>query len=306
MSDRFKFGFNSQSKAKPFTVDPNFDLKSSMRSMLQLSPIVGAPYNAEDVYYGIKEGDYIKAGLGGLGLLGFGGIIAPPAASGYARATMPLRNTQVNIEATSPNMLQMADDTPLGRNLSDIRYNAALENARSKGMPMADAPVTKTQGVWVDPVSKTEEFNRVYSQNVGRLSGSPIQENQALQSYAESMGGDLGQWGVGAGRFSPIPFNLNKDAANAVLYPKVSSSDIIEAGRKVNPLGGVVSGTPQGGMMVFDPDNILPARELAKALTGISTKPKYGKLDSALFFTDQVKQNANMKGIDKLIRNLGY
>ncbi len=52
--------------------------------------------------------------------------------------------------------------------------------------------------LWVDPASNVEEFNRVYSQNLGPINRMNIQKSGPLSQYAQSMGGDLGQWGVGA------------------------------------------------------------------------------------------------------------
>lgn len=303
MADLIKTKYN---KAKPFALPADYDPRPAMKTMMQLNPITGLPFNAEDLYSGIKNSDYLQAGIGGLGLLGAGSLVAPAAAAKYAQATMPLRNAQINIEATSPNILQGANASQRGQFLSDMRYDIARKGAAGKGMKMANAPVTKTQGVWVDPASNVEEFNRVYAQNIGRLPKAPIQENPALTDYAMSMGGDLGQWGVGAARFSPLPFNINKNAANAVLYPKVSAKDIIDAGKKLNPKGGVISATPQGGMLVFDTSGTMTAKDLANSLKGVSSKPKYGLLDSAYFDTSAQPQGAYMSNVDDLIKLFGY
>jgi hypothetical protein len=304
--NKFK-GLPSQyNTAAPFSLDPNYDPRPAMKTMMQLNPITGIPFNAQDLYSGIKNRDYLQAGIGGLGLLGTGILGAPSAATGYAKATMPLRNAQVNIEATSPTILQGANNSRQGQFLSDMRYDIARQGAANKGMSMANSPVSKTQGVWVDPASNVEEFNRVYAQNIGRLPKGSIQDNPALSQYANSMGGDLGQWGVGAARFSPLPFNINKAAANAVLYPKASSKDIIEAGKRLNPKGGVVSSTPQGGMLVFDTGGTMTAKDLAKSIKGASSKPKYGLLDSAYFDTSAQPQGAYMSNVDNLIKGLGY
>ena len=294
-------------KAKPFTMSPDFDAKTAMKDLIGMfNPVMAAPYYAQDVYGGVKDKDYMKAGLGALGLAGGASMVAPYASPMIARATMPLRSAQVNIEATSPNMLQGANASRQGQFLSDWRFDVARKGAAEKGMSMANAPVTKTQGVWVDPASNVEEFNRVYAQNIGRLPKGSIQENPALAQYAQSMGGDLGQWGVGAARFSPLPFNINKNAANALLYPKASAKDIIETGKKLNPKGGVVSATPQGGMIVFDTSGSMTAKDIAGNIKGVSSKPKYGLLDSAYFDTSAQPQGAYMSKVDEIIKNLGY
>ncbi len=107
-------------------------------------------------------------------------------------------------------------------------------------------------------------------QNLGPINRMNIQKSGPLSQYAQSMGGDLGQWGVGATRFTKIPMNLNKDAANGVLFENVSSKQIIEAGKKLNPKGGVVSATPNGGMLVFDPNGAMSAKQLASELKGVA------------------------------------
>lgn len=298
---------NYNTSGSLWNVPENYDVKAGMKDLVKaLNPMMAVPYYAEDVYSGATGGDYLKAGGGLLGLLGAGSMVAPSLAAPYARATMPLRNVNVNIEATSPNILQKANETGLGQTLSDARFRQALTGAQSKGMSMANAPYAKTQGVWVDPASNVEEFNRVYSQNVGRLGMSPIQQNPALTNYAMSMGGDLGQWGVGASRFSPLPANLAKESANAVKFNNVKPQDIIAAGTKLNPKGGVVSATPDGGMVVFDTSGTMTATDIAKQLKSISSKPKYGLLDSAYFDTSGQAQGQYMTEIDKLIKGFGY
>ena len=297
----------AKQKGQLWNVPEDYDYKAGMKDLVKmLNPVMAAPYYAEDLYAGATGGDYLKAGGGLLGLLGAGSMVAPSLAAPYARATMPLRNVNVNIEATSPTMLQKANETGLGQTLSDARFRQALAGAKSKGMTMAEAPYAKTQGVWVDPASNVEEFNRVYSQNVGRLGKAPIQESKQLTDYAMSMGGDLGQWGVGASRFSPLPANLAKESANAIKFSKVKPEDIISAGTKLNPKGGVVSATPDGGMVVFDTSGTMTATDMAKQLKGISSKPKFGLLDSAYFDTSAQPQGAYMQDIDKLIRGFGY
>lgn len=281
----------------------------TMKTVLGMMPVVGAPIAGLSAYDAYKAGDYTGAGINAAsGLLGAASIpstvrnLAPE----YARATMPLRNAQINIEATSPAILQGANATRQGKFLSDLRYDTARKAAADAGMKMANAPVTKTQGIWVDPETLAEEFNRVYSQNIGKLPKTPIEFNPQVKSYAESMGGDLGQWGVGASRFSPLPFNINKQAANAILYPKASAKDIINAGKKLNPKGGVVSATPQGGMIVFNPEVTMTTQQMASKLKEVSSKPKYGLLDSSLFMTNEVPQGSYMSNVDDLIKGLGY
>lgn len=281
----------------------------TMKTVLGMMPVVGAPIAGLAAYDAYKEGDNLGAGLNAVtGLLGAAGTpsVIRGAAKNYAQQTMPLRNAQINIEATSPTMLQGANASRQGQFLSDLRYDTARKAASSAGMKMADAPVTKTQGIWVDPETLAEEFNRVYSQNIGRLPKAPIEFNPQVKAYAESMGGDLGQWGVGASRFSPLPFNINKQAANAILYPKASAKDIINAGKKLNPKGGVVSATPQGGMIVFNPEATMTTQQMASKLKGVSSKPKYGLLDSNLFMTNEVPQGSYMSNVDDLIKGLGY
>jgi hypothetical protein len=281
----------------------------TMKTVLGMMPVVGAPVAGLAAYDAFKEGDYLGGGLNtAAGLLGAASIPSAlrSGATQYARSTMPLRSAQMNMEATSPSMLQGANFSPKGQLLSDMRFNEALKGASGKGLTMANSPVTKTQGVWVDPASNVEEFNRVYAQNIGRIPATPIQENPAVAAYANSMGGDLGQWGVGASRFSPLPFNVNKQSANAVLYPKASAKDIINAGKKLNPKGGVVSATPQGGMIVFNPEGSMTAEQITKNIKGVSSKPKFGLLDSAYFDTSAQPQGAYMSNIDKLIKKSGY
>lgn len=281
----------------------------TMKTVLGMMPVVGAPIAGLAGYDAYKEGDYLGAGLNAVtGLLGASAVPSAvrSGAVNYAKSTMPLRNAQINIEATSPTMLQGANASRQGQFLSDLRYDTARKAAADAGMKMANAPVTKTQGIWVDPETLAEEFNRVYSQNIGRLPKAPIESNAQVKAYAESMGGDLGQWGVGASRFSPLPFNINKQAANAILYPKASAKDIINAGKKLNPKGGVVSATPQGGMIVFNPEVTMTTQQMASKLKGVSSKPKYGLLDSSLFMTNEVPQGSYMSNVDDLIKGLGY
>jgi hypothetical protein len=281
----------------------------TMKTVLGMMPVVGAPIAGLSAYDAYNAGDYTGAGINAAaGLLGAASIpsVVRSVAPEYARATMPLRNAQINMEATSPAILQGANASRQGQFLSDMRFNEAIKGAKGKGMQMANTPYAKTQGVWVDPASNVEEFNRVYAQNVGRLPRSPIQENQALTEYASSMGGDLGQWGVGAARFSPLPFNINKNAANAVMYPKATAKDIINAGKKLNPKGGVVSATPEGGMIVFNPEGSMTATQIAKNIKGAASKPKFGLLDSAYFDTSAQPQGAYMSNVDDLIKGLGY
>ena len=283
----------------------------TMKTVLGLMPIIGTPIAGLSAYDDLRKGDYVGAGLNAAtGLLGAASTPAAVRAGAvnYSKATMPLRKVNVNIEATSPDILQRANESNLGLTLSDARFRQALEGARSKGMKMADAPYAKTQGAWVDPSSGASEFNRVYSQNVGRFGYSPIEQNKQLTDYALSMGGDLDQWGVGAARFSPLPANLAKDYATAVKYNKVSPSDVINTAKNLK--GGVVFSTPDGGMLVFDPDKILKPTEIAKQIKNISSKPKFGLLDNAYIPTretpESIKQGAYMKDIDKLIMDLGY
>jgi hypothetical protein len=133
-----------------------------------------------------------------------------------------------------------------------------------------------------------------------------IQKSSPLQEYAQSMGGDLGQWGVGATRFTKIPMNLNKNAANGILFENVSSKQIIDAGKKLNPKGGVVSATPNGGMLVFDPNGAMTAKQLASELKGVAKSPKFGLLDSAYYDTSSFAQGQYMNPVDTLIKGLGY
>jgi hypothetical protein len=281
----------------------------TMKTVLGMLPVVGAPIAGLAAYDAYKEGDNIGAGLNAVtGLLGASAIPSAvrSGAVNYAKGTMPLRNAQINIEATSPALLQNANATRQGQFLSDLRFDTARKAAADSGMKMANAPVTKTQGIWVDPETLAEEFNRVYSQNIGKLPKTPIEFNPQVKAYAESMGGDLGQWGVGASRFSPLPFNINKQAANAILYPKASAKDIINAGKKLNPKGGVVSATPQGGMIIFNPEVTMSTQQMASKLKNVSSKPKYGLLDSNLFMTNEIPQGSYMSNVDDLIKGLGY
>jgi hypothetical protein len=224
----------------------------------------------------------------------------------YAEGQRKMSPVNLNIEATSPNILQKASETAGGRALSDLRYGAAQQGAVGKGMQYANVPPAKVQGVWVDPASNVEEFNRVYSQNLGPINRMNIQKSSPLQEYAQSMGGDLGQWGVGATRFTKIPMNLNKNAANGILFENVSSKQIIDAGKKLNPKGGVVSATPNGGMLVFDPNGAMTAKQLASELKGVAKSPKFGLLDSAYYDTSSFTQGQYMNPVDTLIKGLGY
>jgi hypothetical protein len=313
MENNLQYNTNSQNWEiiknlyKTFGNNPrNAETMNALKGYVGAFPVIGAPVAASEIYSGIKEGNPLQAGLGALG---FAGGVAPAAkylSPVIAKATMPLRNAQINIEATSPAILQGANASRQGQFLSDLRYDTARKAASDAGMKMANAPVTKTQGIWVDPETLAEEFNRVYSQNIGRLPKTPIEFNPQVKAYAESMGGDLGQWGVGASRFSPLPFNINKQAANSILYPKATAKDIIEAGKKLNPKGGVVSATPQGGMIVFNPEVTMTTQEMASQLKNVSSKPRYGLLDSNLFMTNEVPQGNYMSNVDDLIRGLGY
>lgn len=272
-------------------------------------PPIGIPLGAYEMYQGYTNQNPIQGLLGGLTTAG--GVVgtlakAPGAALNYAKGQRKLSPVNINIEATSPNILQKANETPAGRALSDLRYGTAQQGAAGKGMEYANIPPSKVQGVWVDPASNVEEFNRVYSQNLGPINRMNIQKSGPLSEYAQSMGGDLGQWGVGATRFTKIPMNLNKDAANGILFENVSSKQIIEAGKKLNPKGGVVSATPNGGMLVFDPNGAMSAKQLAKELKGVAKSPKYGLLDSAYFDTSAAGQGAYMNPVDELLRLRGF
>jgi len=272
-------------------------------------PPIGIPLGAYEMYQGYTNQNPIQGLLGGLTTAG--GVVgtlakAPGAALKYAEGQRKLSPVNINIEATSPNILQKANETGSGRALSDLRYGTAQQGAAGKGMEYANIPPSKVQGVWVDPASNVEEFNRVYSQNLGPINIMNIQKSGPLSEYAQSMGGDLGQWGVGATRFTKIPMNLNKDAANGILFENVSSKQIIEAGKKLNPKGGVVSATPNGGMLVFDPNGAMSAKQLAKELKGVAKSPKYGLLDSAYFDTSAAGQGAYMNPVDELLRLRGF
>jgi len=296
-----------KTKKPLWNLPENYNGVEGMKDIIKMfNPFMAIPYNAEDVYSGARSGDYMKAGMGTLGLLGAASPAAPISAAKYAKATMPLRNTQVNIEATSPTLLQGANASRQGQFLSDLRFDTARKAAANKGIDFANTPVSKTQGVWVDPASNVEEFNRVYAQNIGKLPAGSIQDNPQLARYAESIGGDLGQWGVGSARFSPLPFNIGSSNANAALFPKVTAEDIIKAGTKLNPKGGVVSATPNGGMLVFNPNGTMSAKEMAGELKSISSKPKFGLLDSAYFDTSGQPSGAYMMNVDDLIKGLGY
>jgi hypothetical protein len=291
--------------------------KKDIKEMAQLAasgasmvyPPIGIPLGAYEAYQGYANQDPIQGLLGGLTAAGgVAGTIAkaPGAALKYAEGQRKMSPVNINIEATSPNILQKASETGSGRALSDLRYGTAQQGAAGKGMEYANIPPAKVQGVWVDPASNVEEFNRVYSQNLGPINRMNIQKSAPLSGYAQSMGGDLGQWGVGATRFTKIPMNLNKDAANGVLFENVSSKQIIDAGKKLNPKGGVVSATPNGGMLVFDPNGAMSAKQLVGELKGVAKSPKYGLLDSAYFDTSAAGQGAYMNPVDELLRLRGF
>jgi hypothetical protein len=291
--------------------------KKDIKEMAQLAasgasmayPPIGIPLGAYEAYQGYANQDPIQGLLGALTAAGgVAGTIAkaPGAALKYAEGQRKLSPVNIYIEATSPSILQKASETGSGRALSDLRYGTAQQGAAGKGMQYANIPPSKVQGVWVDPASNVEEFNRVYSQNLGPINRMNIQKSGPLSGYAQSMGGDLGQWGVGATRFTKIPMNLNKDAANGVLFENVSSKQIIDAGKKLNPKGGVVSATPNGGMLVFDPNGTMSAKQLVGELKGVAKSPKYGLLDSAYFDTSAAGQGAYMNPVDELLRLRGF
>jgi hypothetical protein len=48
------------------------------------------------------------------------------------------------------------------------------------------------------------------------------------------------------------------------------------------------------------------AKEIAGQLKGVSSKPRYGLLDSAYYDTSAQSQGAYMSNIDDLIKGLGY
>jgi hypothetical protein len=297
--------------------------KKDIKEMAQLAasgasmvyPPIGIPLGAYEAYQGYANQDPIQGLLGGLTAAGgVAGTIAkaPGAALKYAEGQRKMSPVNINIEATSPSILQKASETGSGRALSDLRYGIAQEGAAAKGMQYANVPPSKAQGVWVDPTSNVEEFNRVYSQNLGPINRMNIQKSGPLSRYAQSMGGDLGQIGIGATRFTKIPMNLNKDAATGLLYENVTSKQIIEAGKKLNPKEIVVSATPNGGMLVFDPkiafdpSRAINVKQLASELKGVAKSPKYGLLDSAYFDTSAAAQGAYMNPVDELLRLRGF
>ncbi len=47
---------------------------------------------------------------------------------------------------------------------------------------------------------------------------------------------------------------------------------------------------PNGGMLVFDPNGAMSAKQLASELKGVAKSPKYGLLDSAYFDTSAAGQ----------------
>lgn len=269
--------------------------------------MLGVPYAANEVYEGLTNNDLMRSGFGAVGgILGTAGG-GPQISTRYAKTQMPKQDVFMNTEATSPTLLQNVENSSAGLALSDARFNKALQAADDKTLKMSRGPVTKTQGVWVDPTEGTEEFNRVYSQNLGKLDKTPIQENRVLEAYANSMGGDLKQIGVGAGRFSKLPANVGKRDADAIKYDNVSKQDIIDAGTKLNPKGGIVSATPDGGMVAF-PDPYFATPLTAKQIDGLlkMKKPQYGLLDSAFFDTSKIRQGQYMKSIDDLITRFGF
>jgi hypothetical protein len=297
--------------------------KKDLKEMAQLAasgasmvyPPIGIPLGAYEAYQGYANQDPIQGLLGGLTAAGgVAGTIAkaPGAALKYAEGQRKMSPVNINIEATSPNILQKASETGSGRALSDLRYGTAQQGAAGKGMEYANIPPSKAQGVWIDPTTGAEEFNRVYSQNLGPINRMNIQKSGPLSQYAQSMGGDLGQIGIGAARFTKIPMNLNKDAATGLLYENVTSKQIIEAGKKLNPKEIVVSATPNGGMLVFDPkvafdpSNAINVKQLASELKGVAKSPKYGLLDSAYFDTSAAGQGAYMNPVDELLRLRGF
>lgn len=275
-------------------------------------PPIGIPLGAYEIYQGYNNQSPIQGLLGGLTAAGgVAGTLAkaPGMALKYAEGQRKMSPVNINIEATSPSILQKANETFMGRALSDLRYGTAQESAAAKGMKYANVPPSKLQGVWVDPATGAEEFNRVYSQSLGPINRMNIQKSGPLLKYANSMGGDLGQWGVGAARFTKIPMNLNKDAATGLLYENVSSKQIIDAGTKLNRKGVVVSATPEGGMLVYDPNPgyfQLQPKQLAKQLQSIAKSPKYGLLDSAYHETNAIPQGSYMNPVDELLRQKGF
>jgi len=157
-------------------------------------PPIGIPLGIYEAYQGYNNQNPIQGLLGGLTTAGgVAGTIAkaPGAALKYAEGQRKLSPVNINIEATSPSILQKASETLGGRALSDLRYGAAQEGAAAKGMKYANVPPSKVQGVWVDPASNVEEFNRVYSQNLGPINRMNIQKSGPLSQYAQSMGGDV-------------------------------------------------------------------------------------------------------------------
>ncbi len=155
-------------------------------------PPIGIPLGAYEMYQGYTNQNPIQGLLGGLTTAG--GVVgtlakAPGAALKYAEGQRKLSPVNINIEATSPNILQKANETGSGRALSDLRYGTAQQGAAGKGMEYANIPPSKVQGVWVDPASNVEEFNRVYSQNLGPINRMNIQKSGPLSEYAQSMGG---------------------------------------------------------------------------------------------------------------------
>jgi hypothetical protein len=59
-------------------------------------------------------------------------------------------------------------------------------------------------------------------------------------------------------------------------------------------------------MLVFNPEGTMTAKEIAGQLKGVSSKPRYGLLDSAYYDTSAQSQGAYMSNIDDLIKGLGY
>ena len=271
-------------------------------------PPLGIPIGLNQAYQGYKNKDIVQSLLGGAEAALGGLYTAPKLAYQYAKGAMQAKPVTMNIEATSPNMLQNVEKDVFGNLLSDQRYQAARQGALNKKMDYAKVDPLKTRGVWVDPATNTAEFNRVYSQALPPTSASTIQNYMPLQKYAESMGGDLSQYAVGANRFSKLPLNLSKDKAQAVKYNNVTESQIKDAGMKLGNKSSdiVVSATPDGGMVIFDSAKQFTPKQLAKEIKTVANKPKYGLLDSAYWETGGLTQGEYMNPVDALIRQRGY
>ena len=270
-------------------------------------PPLGIPIGLNQAYQGYKNKDIVQSLLGGAEATLGGLYTAPKLAYQYAKGAMMAKPVTMNIEATSPNMLQNVERDVFGNLLSDMRYEAARKGALNKGMDYAKVDPLKTRGVWVEPTKPTE-FNRVYSQALPPTNASTIQNYMPLQKYAESMGGDLSQYAVGANRFSKLPLNLSKDRAQAVKYNNVTESQIKDAGMKLGNKSSdiVVSATPDGGMVIFDSTKQFTPKQLAKEIKTVANKPKYGLLDSAYWETGGLTQGEYMNPVDALIRQRGY